>query len=240
MKDAKQFLNTRFPGVYRYLRKIYFNFYNHIIWLLIASKESAEKKTNNPYNKEFWDLHENWDYESFARVLNLHFNPSSVLDVGCGSGTILSAFNRVNCNLRLLGIENSPDALSLAQKRGLEVKQLNVVRCSKRDLYKLCEQLGSFELTLCLEVAEHLPFWQANKLLKILIGTSNTVVFSAAPPGQGGTLHLNEQPPEYWIHKFSVLKYSFDSESSAEIRKELQGLNIPSWYKKNLLVFYRT
>jgi hypothetical protein len=92
---------------------------------------------------------------------------------------------------------------------------------------------------MCLEVAEHLPFWQADKLLKILIGTSDTVVFSAAPPGQGGTLHLNEQPPEYWIRKFSTLKYAYNKELSAAIREELQGINIPSWYKNNLLVFHR-
>jgi hypothetical protein len=90
-----------------------------------------------------------------------------------------------------------------------------------------------------LEVGEHLPFWQASKLVKILTGTSQTVIFSAAQPGQGGPLHLNEQPPEYWIRKFSDLKYDFNSELSVKIREKLQEINIPSWYKNNLLVFHR-
>jgi SAM-dependent methyltransferase len=235
----KQLINSRFPGTYQYFRKLYLNSSNHLIWIIRRFNNSVNEQHNDPYNKEFWTLTENWDYESFARVLTSHFNVSSILDVGCGSGTILSAFHRVNGNLRLLGMDNSPVALGLAQKRGLEVRQLNVVKCSNRDIYSLCEQLGSFQITMCLEVAEHLPFWQADKLLKILIGTSDTVVFSAAPPGQGGTLHLNEQPPEYWIRKFSTLKYAYNKELSAAIREELQGINIPSWYKNNLLVFHR-
>ena len=239
MKATKQLFDNQFPETYKYLRKVYLNSSNLLIWLLKHYNKSGEEQHKDPYNKEFWDIHENWDYESFARVLISYFKPTSVLDVGCGSGTILSAFNHLNGNLRLLGMDNSLEALELARKRGLEVRQLNVVRCSKRDIDAFCQQVGVFEMTLCLEVAEHLPFWQANKLLQILINTSDTVVFSAAPPGQGGTLHLNEQPPEYWIHKFSVLKYELNSELSAAIRKELQGINIPSWYKNNLLVFYK-
>lgn len=240
MKSIKQLFNRRFPETYIYIRKLYFNSYNHIIWLLGRHGQSANEQQNDPYDKDFWEAQENWDYESLAKVLIEHFEPSSVLDIGCGSGRILSAFNGVNANLRLLGMENSPEALDLAQKRGLDVKELNVVKCSNSSISSLGHQLGSFDITLCLEVGEHLPFWHASKLVKILTVTSKTVIFSAAQPGQGGPLHLNEQPPEYWIRKFSAFKYDFNSELSVAIREQLQEINIPSWYKNNLLVFHRT
>ena len=31
---------------------------------------------------------------------------------------------------------------------------------------------------------------------------SGAILFSAAPPGQGGEFHVNEQPYEYWRGKF--------------------------------------
>ena len=212
---------------------------NHIIWLLTHYNKPTNEEKNDPYSQEFWYAQENWDYDSLARVLSSHFQPSSVLDVGCGSGTILSAFSRSNSNLRLIGIENSTEAIDIAQKRGLEVKQIDVTILSKSNIQELCNQLGEFDITLCLEVAEHLPFWYTKKLLQILIGTSHTIIFSAAQPGQGGPLHLNEQPLEYWIRQFSALKYTFNSDLSAVIRQELKIHNIPLWYKNNLLVFHK-
>lgn len=239
MQAIKKFFNVRFPAVYKHIRKVYFNSLNHIIWLIGSYDEPTHEQKNDLYSKQFWDAQENWDYQSLATVLNSYFQPSSVLDVGCGSGTVLSAFNQVNGNLRLLGLENSHEAINIANQRGLEIRQLNITRFSQHDIPQLCDQLGEFDITLCLEVAEHLPFWYANKLLRILIGTSNTIIFSAAQPGQGGPLHLNEQPPEYWINKFLAFKYTFNRELSGVIHKELNDCNIPSWYKNNLLVFQK-
>jgi len=65
-----------------------------------------------------------------------------------------------------------------------------------------------FDLSLCIEVAEHLPPDRADYLVRLLATCSDTVFFSAAHPGQGGTLHLNEQPPEYWLERFR--SYGFD------------------------------
>ncbi len=47
-----------------------------------------------------------------------------------------------------------------------------------------------------------LPPARADYLIDLLAGCSDMCFFSAAHPGQGGTLHLNEQPREYWLDKF--------------------------------------
>jgi hypothetical protein len=48
-----------------------------------------------------------------------------------------------------------------------------------------------------LEVAEHLAPALAPRLVSFL-STFPLVAFTAAPPGQGGTGHINEQPKSYW------------------------------------------
>jgi hypothetical protein len=50
----------------------------------------------------------------------------------------------------------------------------------------------TFDLTLCLEVGEHLPQNAANILIESLCALSEVIVFSAAIPGQGGQRHINE------------------------------------------------
>ena len=40
-----------------------------------------------------------------------------------------------------------------------------------------------------------------------LTSFSDVILFSAAIPGQGGTHHVNEQWPSYWIEKFAVRGY---------------------------------
>lgn len=49
------------------------------------------------------------------------------------------------------------------------------------------------------EVAEHLRPEKAETFVETLTRHSDLVVMSAAPEGQGGDGHFNEQPPEYWI-----------------------------------------
>ena len=40
-----------------------------------------------------------------------------------------------------------------------------------------------------------------------LTSFSDVILFSAAIPGQGGTHHVNEQWPSYWIEKFAARGY---------------------------------
>ncbi len=57
---------------------------------------------------------------------------------------------------------------------------------------------GRFDLATCLEVAEHLPAANSRHLVRQLTSAAPLVLFSAAPPGQGGEGHINCQPLSYW------------------------------------------
>ncbi len=133
-----------------------------------------------------------WLGEMLADLLH----PESVIDIGCGPGTYLVPFK---LDARVLGVDGAPEA-------GQALEPGEFVRADLReDWFPFIVQNSDarrFDLSLCIETAEHLPPDRADYLIDLLTGCSDVCFFSAAHPGQGGTLHLNEQPREYWLEKF--------------------------------------
>ncbi|MCI0428849.1 MAG: class I SAM-dependent methyltransferase [Nitrospiraceae bacterium] len=70
---------------------------------------------------------------------------TSILDVGCGKGDVLNAIHEVQPNIRLLGVDLSPEALSFAEIPAV-VAGLPGIPLADR----------SFDLVLCLQVLEHI------------------------------------------------------------------------------------
>ena len=93
-----------------------------------------------------------------------------------------------------------------------------------------------FDLTISSEVAEHIDKQDTDTYMDNLTSFSDVILFSAAIPGQGGTHHVNEQWPSYWIEKFAVRGYvPVDC-----IRPKLWYDNeVHSWYKQNLMMFVK-
>jgi hypothetical protein len=62
----------------------------------------------------------------------------------------------------------------------------------------------------------------------------DTILFSAAIPGQGGTHHINEQFPEYWAAVFRQKGFSVVD----VLRPAIWTNNrVNWWYRQNLLLF---
>jgi SAM-dependent methyltransferase len=190
-----------------------------------------------PYDAAFWDFHETGDWDGFARTI-LHYYPArSIVDVGCGQGLALHGLARVDPTLQLRGFDSSRAALERAQSRGLTVQPLDLVALTKRDAETRARDMRSFDLALCLEVAEHLPAWHSGKLLTLLTGTRQ-IVFSAAHPNQGGRLHVNERPASYWIERFGRRGFHL-SPSNDEFRSAVARLALPPWFGQNVNAFTR-
>jgi hypothetical protein len=93
---------------------------------------------------------------------------------------------------------------------------------------------GTFDLAICLEVAEHLPEEASDGLVNFLTSLSEIVLFSAAVPRQKGTNHINLQWPDYWDQKFrrrghacmDILRPIFSYDTSIE-----------PWYRQNMMLF---
>ena len=93
-----------------------------------------------------------------------------------------------------------------------------------------------YDLAICLEVAEHISEKNSYILLNNLTNASDVVLFSAAIPLQGGTNHINENYPTYWIKKFSKFKYEpYDC-----LRwKFWDDDDIEFWYRQNIMFFVK-
>jgi SAM-dependent methyltransferase len=180
------------------------------------------------YNRSYYaetDLRQSVLYDRLAEALVALRMPSTVIDIGCGTGLLLEKL--AARGVQVLGVEGSRAALRRAT--------VPVVRAN---LERGVPQLGTFDLCLCLEVAEHLRAKTAPLLIEGLTGLSDTVIFTAAPPGQGGTAHINERPHAYWQSLFARNGFA-----RSPLRKELldaiAGCPEPRYIHANLMVFER-
>lgn len=149
----------------------------------------------------------------------------SVIDVGCGTGTWLKCAKELGAE-SIKGLEGSwlaQDHLQI-EKNNLEL--IDLEQPLQRDLQA--------DLTISLEVAEHLPHERAPSFISDLCALSPMVLFSAAIPKQGGTGHINEQPQSYWISLFEDNNFfAYDI-----IRPFLWGNpQVPFWYQQNAFLF---
>jgi SAM-dependent methyltransferase len=144
----------------------------------------------------------------------------TMIDVGCGRGWWAAQF--AGLGIDVLGIDGGYVQDPVVPFRGL-------------NLEKTFPYLGKFDLALCLEVAEHLSEDRAGRFVHDLCKLAPIVVFSAAIPGQGGTGHVNEQPPEYWAAKFRHEGFIVTGSYRERIWDDDR---IENWYRQNLLIAY--
>jgi len=159
------------------------------------------------------------------------FNVKSVVDVGCGTGALLEAIKKKGCET--FGFEYSDAAIEICRARHLDVQKFNLES-------DVLNNIRKFDLAISTEVAEHLPAKFSDRYVEILCRLADVIVFTAAPPGQGGDDHVNEQLPSYWIAKFNKLGFDYSHEITKNWRVAWKNSNrVASWYYDNLMVFRR-
>ena len=152
-----------------------------------------------------------------------------MVDVGCGTGALLAELRDAGCEVT--GLEYARAAREICLERGLDVHAFDIINDAINDS-------RTYDVVVSMEVAEHLPEQAADRYIALLTRLGKTIVFTAAPPGQGGTDHVNEQPQEYWIEKFHSRNHALDWTLTSRWREswKLSG-EVQSWYYNNLLVF---
>lgn len=157
--------------------------------------------------------------------------PAHVLDVGCGTGALLAEL--AARGVAASGLEYSTAALEYCRTRGLDVQQVNLEEQVPLHLADDCD------VTVSMEVAEHLPGEAADGFVRLLCRAQRAVVFTAATPGQGGSDHVNEQPAGYWIAKFARQGFTYDDDRSQRWRARWHARGVTWWYARNVMVFVR-
>ena len=153
--------------------------------------------------------------------------PKRILDIGCGTGTWLKAAKEMGAK-EVVGID------------GVEIPREQLLIKSKDfrtfNLTKPISLNKKFDAVFCLEVAEHLNKKHAPILIKTLTRHADTIIFSAACPGQIGQNHINCQWPEYW--QALLNQFGFACEDC--LRWKIWGVQqIEPWYRQNIFLAVR-
>ncbi len=188
------------------------------------------------YTTEFFNQHADGSLRSARAILPAVFAilpARSVVDIGCGQGVWLQAARELGAR-EVVGVDGDH-----VDRRTLAIDERDFVACPlDGDFVKPVAARGRkrFDVAMCLEVAEHLPYRAAPALVERLTRLSDVVLFSAAVPFQSGTHHVNEQWPEFWALQFKTRGYAcFDY-----LRWQFWGrADIDWWYAQNLLLFVR-
>lgn len=173
------------------------------------------------FNAENYNEIRNGCQRSAATVVPLIMsllNPRTVADLGCGEGWWLREFAAHGCTVWGVDGHDGQDLPFTYHAVDLEATPY--------------VDLGPVDLVLCLEVAEHLSAARADFLVRALTASSDTILFSAAIPGQGGIGHINEQPPRYWADRFNAHGYQV----TGALRWLLWEQDVENWYAQNLML----
>lgn len=162
-----------------------------------------------------------------ALVRTFDLKPANrLIDVGCAIGDYVLALRVMGYDA--WGIEGSEAASPFFISDKIYIKDL-------RYLFKGNFIDSKYAIAFSLEVAEHIEPEFADVYVKNLCALSNTILISAACPGQKGHGHVNCQLKEYWIDLFQ--KEGFRNYPGYEARWR-EVLN-PYRTKKELSSYYK-
>jgi SAM-dependent methyltransferase len=109
------------------------------------------------YGKEVWDLLDKTHSREIVKVVEKYARKGRILDLGCGTGTLVSELNP-NSFGAYLGIDISPAAINMAQKRksqkiDFEVGDIESYQCK-----------DTFDLIVFEESLYYVPFFRRRLL----------------------------------------------------------------------------
>ena len=160
--------------------------------------------------------------EKILSIVKEHFTVKTAVDFGCGTGLFLKYLK--DNGTSVTGIDND-------DKRLIGITKEDFIQT---DLTKPVHLGKKYDLSITLEVAEHLPESAAEIFISSLCEASDVVLFSAAVKGQGGNGHINEQFLSYWQKIFLKKNYFLIDIIRPEIWNDD---NIPPYYRQNSVIF---
>ena len=153
-----------------------------------------------------------------------------VVDYGCGAGWILSYMHGFGAS-EVLGFEPNEDHKVIHHEFTDKIQH--------KSLSKEIYLEKDYDMAVSFEVVEHIPEEFAELAIENITRHTDLVVFSAAPPGQGGYGHINEQPWEYWERIFANYGFTVDASDTKHVCDVWKKKQIKQWYWKNTRILKR-
>ena len=162
-----------------------------------------------------------------ADYIQTYIKPSVFYDFGCSTGLYLREIKKRLPTIESKGFEFSKDAVDAALCPDIIETDLTV---------PLFFEKKANTLGICLEVLEHIDDRYWKEVLTNLTNHSDTLIFSAALPGQGGTGHINCRPRIDWIRRFHELGWVVDADATQHLVTFMkQGVHM-GWFTANAMV----
>jgi hypothetical protein len=210
----------------------------HVSWLDRIGYEAARLGDRvgldvlryNPTVFQMYDRLANNDAPAVMRALQSTFpDARSLVDVGAGTGAYAAAGGRLG--LQVVAFERSRIGRRMGIAAGVDIRPFDL----RGELHP-----PTSDLAYSFEVAEHVPVSLAPRFVRFLAGCARMSLMTAAPPGQGGVGHVNEQPSEYWIDAFREIGYNHDRVNEKEFVSQLPLDTLSAlWRSTNILAFSR-
>lgn len=158
--------------------------------------------------------------DRLAKFIKQVIRPKMVLDIGCGPGHFVESMLDVGINA--VGIDIDERVVGkpyLFQQDILSTKFVT-------------------DVAICLEVLEHIHEDHAEEVIdKISTMFTDTLIFTAAQPGQGGVGHINCQPKEYWDKLFNQNGLYRNTLMEDTLLLYCKQGRYMGWFYNNLLVY---
>ncbi|MEY3200918.1 MAG: hypothetical protein RIR70_468 [Pseudomonadota bacterium] len=179
------------------------------------------------YDATFYDSASEGSLRS-ARIILRHLqsfaNFSSLVDVGAGAGAWSQA-----------ALELGKDVLSIDGNWVKEVERKHPgLTFEYHDLNVTVECKRTFDVAVCVEVAEHLIPTRSYSFVTDLCNLAPVVIFGAALPRQGGIGHINCRPSSFWIDLFA--RHHFTALDAFRPTFWYDG-RVEPWYAQNAFLF---
>jgi SAM-dependent methyltransferase len=166
-----------------------------------------------------------------AKSIIRSFHPSTLVDVGCGTGALLECLREEGVTVK--GLEYAEAALKSCRKRRLVVLKFDVMT----DPLPL--EFTNADVVVSMEVGQQLVESSSDRYVDMLCEIAPVVIFSSGTPGQGDRKPINEQPHSYWIERFSQRGFRFDERLSLHWREDWKNQGIARWFCNNVMIFSR-
>lgn len=188
------------------------------------------------YGKKFYDK-QGPSSAASAKVVVPHivelFRPRSAIDIGCGIGTWCAALAEAGVT-DVFGLDGpwvDRVRFALGPERFVPFDFDTAAKPYAPPLPR-----PQFDLLVSFEFLEHVDPIHAGDIVAFMTGIADVIVAGAAPPGQGGKNHVNEQWPAYWADQFAARGFvAFDA-----LRPLIWNLDgVEPWYLQNPICYFK-